>query len=60
MQKFSFFSKDGAIVQSYANHIAHLIDQHRKAAKQQLEIIFQVCKKVVLLKEEILPHYQNS
>ena len=31
----------------------------RKAGKQQLEIIFRVCKKV-LLKEEILRHYQHS
>ena len=50
MQKFSLFSKDGAIVQSYANHVARITDR----------IIFQseirVCKKA-LLKEEILPDY---
>ena len=28
MQKLSLFSKDGAIVQSYANHVARIIDQH--------------------------------
>ena len=28
MQKFSLFSKDGAIVQSYANYVACIIDQH--------------------------------
>ena len=27
-QTFSLFSKDGAIVQSYANHVARIIDQH--------------------------------
>ena len=26
MQKFLLFSKDGAIVQSYANHLARIID----------------------------------
>ena len=30
----------------------------RKAGKQQLEIIYKICKKIPL-KEEILPHYQN-
>ena len=26
--KFSLFSKDAAIIQSYANHVARIIDQH--------------------------------
>ena len=41
MQKFSLFSKDGAIVQSYANHVARIIDQHftEKSRQAQLEII---------------------
>ena len=61
MQKLSLISNDDAMVQSYVNHIAHIIDQHfrKKAGKQQLEIIFRVCKNM-LLKEEILPYYQNS
>ena len=44
MQKFSLFSKDGAIVQSYANHVARIIDQHfaEKSRQAQLEIIFQL------------------
>ena len=37
IQNFSLFSKDGAIVQSYTNDFARIIDQ--KAGKQQLEII---------------------
>ena len=64
-------SREIAIVQSYVNHVARIIDQHfaEKSRQAQLEIIFQlyskrlleirVCEKV-LLKEEILPHYQNS
>ena len=28
MQKFSLFSKHGAIVQSYVNHVAYIINQH--------------------------------
>ena len=28
MQKFSLFSKYGTIVQSYANHVAPIVDQH--------------------------------
>ena len=44
MQKFALFSKDGAIVQSYANHVARIIDQHfaEKSRQAQLEIIFQL------------------
>ena len=44
MQKFSLFSKDDAIVQSYANHAARIIDQHfaEKSRQLQLEIIFQL------------------
>ena len=44
MQKLLLFSKDGAIVQSYPNHIAHVIDQHfaEKSKQAQLEIIFQL------------------
>ena len=46
MQKLSLFSKDGAIVQSYANHVARIIEltntSQRKAGKHQLEIIFQL------------------
>ena len=59
MQKFSLFSKDGAIVQSYANHVAHIIDQHFPEKSRQAQLLqIRVCKKM-LLKEEILPHYQN-
>ena len=50
--------KDGAIVQSYANHGAHIIDQHLKKEKSR-QITSRACKKM-LLKEEILLHYQNS
>ena len=41
MQKFSLLSKDGAIVQSYANHVARIIDQHfaEKSRQAQLEVI---------------------
>ena len=56
MQKFSLLLKYGAIVYSYANHVARIIDQHF-ADKIRLEI--RICEKV-LLKDEILPHYQNS
>ena len=44
MQKFLLFSKDGAIVQSYPNHVNHVIDQHfaEKSKQAQLEIIFQL------------------
>ena len=44
MQKFSLFSKDGAIVQSYANYVARIIDQHfaEKSRQAQLEVIFQL------------------
>ena len=56
MQKFSLFLKDGVFVYSYANHVARIIDQHF-ADKIRLEI--RICEKV-LLKDEILPHYQNS
>ena len=44
LQKFSLFSKDSAIVQSYANHVACIIDQHftENSRQAQLEIIFQL------------------
>ena len=44
MQIFSLFSKDGAIVQSYANYVARIIDQHsaEKSRQAQLEVIFQL------------------
>ena len=44
MQKFSLFSKDDAIVQSYSNRVARIIDQHfaEKSRQVQLEIIFQL------------------
>ena len=44
MQKLSLFSKDGAIVQSYANHLARIIDQHfaEKSRQAQLGFIFQL------------------
>ena len=43
MQKFSLFSKDGAIVQSYANHVAYIIDQHfAEKSRQTTEINFQL------------------
>ena len=44
LQKFSLFSKDGAILQSYPNHVARIIDQHfaEKSRQAQLEIIFQL------------------
>ena len=45
VQKFFLFSKDGAIVQSHANHVARINDR-RKASKEKLEIIFRACKKV--------------
>ena len=43
-QKFLLFSKDDAIVQSYLNHVAHIIDQHfaEKSRQAQLVIIFQL------------------
>ena len=44
MQKLLLFSKHDAIVQSYANHVARIIDQHftEKSRQAQLEIIFQL------------------
>ena len=44
-QKFLLFSKDGgAIVQSYVNHVARIINKHfaEKSRQAQLEIIFQL------------------
>ena len=40
MQKFSLFSfsKDGAIVQCYANHVVHIIDQHLSEKSSQITI----------------------
>ena len=38
MQKFSLFSKDGAIVQSYANHVACIIDQHFAEKSRQTTV----------------------
>ena len=38
MQKFSLFSKDGEIVQSYANHVACIIDQHFEEKSRQTTI----------------------
>ena len=38
MQKFSLFSKDGTIVQSYANHVAGIIDQHFAEKSRQTTI----------------------
>ena len=58
MQKFSLLLKDGAI----ANHVARIIDQHFAKKSTQITVTLleiRICKKVVL-KEEILPHYQNS
>ena len=37
-QKFSLFSKDGAIVQSYANDVARIIDQHFAEKNRQTTI----------------------
>ena len=44
MQKLPLFSKDGAIVQSYTNCIARIIDQHfseKRVIIFQLEIIIR-------------------
>ena len=38
MQKFYLFAKDSAIVQSYANHIARIIDQHFAEKSRQTTI----------------------
>ena len=38
MQKLSLFSNDGAMVQSYVNHIAHIIDQHFAEKSRQTTI----------------------
>ena len=38
MQKFSLFSMDGAVVQSYANHVACIIDQHFAEKNRQTTI----------------------
>ena len=38
MRKLSLFSKDGAIVQSYANHAARIIDQHFAEKSRQTTI----------------------
>ena len=38
MQKFSLLSKDGAIVQSYANHVACIIDQHFSEKSRQTTV----------------------
>ena len=44
MQKFSLFSKDGAIVSFYANHVACINDQHfaEKSKQKKLEFIFHL------------------
>ena len=63
MQKLSCFSKDGAIVQSYANHVACIIDQHfaEKIRQATVRDCFPVrdhlrleFRKKVLLKEETI------
>ena len=38
MQKFSLSSKDGAIAQSYANHVARIIDQHFAEKSRQTTV----------------------
>ena len=38
MQRFSLFSKDGAIFHSYSNHVARIIDQHFAEKSRQLTI----------------------
>ena len=47
MQRFSSFSKDGAMFHSYSNHAAHIIDQHFAEKSRQLTIryYFQFVKK---------------
>ena len=38
MQKFSLFSKDGAVVQSHVNHAARIIEQHFAEKSRQTTI----------------------
>ena len=56
MQKFSLLLKDGAI----ANHVARIIDQHFAKKSTQITVTLLEIRIKVVLKEEILPHYQNS
>ena len=59
--KFSVFSKDGAIVKSYGNHVSRIIEGHfaEKNRERTITDYFQSLQKSAL-KEQILPYYQNS
>ena len=47
MQKFSLFSKDGAIVQSYANHVACIIDQYFAEKSMQTTVKLKIVPEFV-------------